>query len=284
MELLHAFSMRQGIVKSAGELGPFDERPAVLSQGVVRWATARMTNGFTSIMFPVPPPTGGSKRNRKKGGFLTGVVAYMNRLYVITFHPLFNLIEWRLLNENEIHLYRVSQEIWEAFQDPAKPVPNGSIQDQMISRIVEHLIHISPHWENPEIQEFYKNHTWEKRAKLKKIVVPNLHRQSMNEISEFVVCLAILDPTTQWKNSGNHAKCATVVLHGKPWSPLFIHGFSSFENDKRHADYSFTVKYSNDELTVNEISFGCWARKDFWELMRLVERHNEKIKIARAKK
>lgn len=276
--------MRQGIVKSAGGLGHFGETPAALLQGVIRWATGMTTNGFTSTMFPEPPPTGMSKRNRKKGGFLTGVVTYMNRLYVITFHPLLNLIEWRLLNENEIHLYRVSQEIWEAFQDPAKPVPNGSIQDQMISRIVEHLIHISPHWENPEIQEFYKNHTWEKRAKLKKIVVPGLHRQSMNEISEFVVCLAILDPTTQWKNSGNHAKYATVVLHGAPWHPIFIHGLSPFENDRRRANYEFTVEYSKDELTVNQISFGCWARKDFWELMRLVERHNEKIKIARAKK
>lgn len=257
--------------------GPYGEKPSPLNHGIVRWASGLERDGFMPTMQVSSPRLQEKKQPTwKNGGFLTGVVAFFGRLYVIVFYPKMDFIQWRLLNEKEIEEYRIDRSTWERFQkSDTQPNFPGSVRDHMIARLVEHLIHVSPHWESWYIQRFFKNYSWIKRSAIKKIIVPNLCQKNKSDLYFIVACLALVDPTTQWQKYKDGYK-TSVVLHGVPRS---IIGFGSLDDS-----YKFTIKYYTSTLKVDHSDFFHMARSDFMCIKENVDTHNEKIKNARAGK
>lgn len=226
----------------------------------------------------------------RNNGMLCGAVSYFGNIYIIEFYPRYNIIKWRIASTNDVGNGRhgqggfgITQQMWDEHQSQRSddqssgPVPPGFIQNEMISRLVEHIIHISSNFERPDITLFYNNFRWMKRSKIKSIPVSNLNRDTKNSITFFIVALAIIDPTTQWKKYNKSMEYGdtepvtgtTIALIGQP-SMGFGHTFLK---------YTTTIEYwtSNWEIDEGNISYGCWARMVFLHLQSMTEEYDKKV-------
>lgn len=265
--------------------------------GIIRWASRQATQYADAklTMFPAPmdydgphgphvygPPNNQSKKLTWKNSCLWGVTHEFGYMYIIMFSPKDKLITWRLFEEKDCTgtKFQISFSEYSQFKtqfstkDRHVPkTPDGFMQNNVISRILEHLITTSvllyqvdgDVWGSKisdfgKIAQYFKGYRMIKISNIKKQVCDNLTRDTKNFMCIFVGALSMMDKSLVWE-SFNEKMTTTINLVGTPQKFVWT-----------SVKYEFHIETEESEFEVEHSSFHWFVRGLFHYIEDMFER------------
>lgn len=251
---------------------------------IIRWAMGGSASNFKSTMVFLPNKSWGYTKGNSPNhrlGCLAGVVSYFQNLYVIKFFPRIMCIRWERFSERDLDVYNIDREMYNNHQknrdgSADELVADGFMQCAFSSCLVSQVIRMCDTWNLDVVQDFFSDYTFIDPEEISNIVINNLNKQSEDTIYFFLVCLAIIDPSTKWNTRQNERyddETETVTHINVFGEPSF---FFSSADGYISSERSYEVVHAPSRWDIDDCDFTCWARRIFWELLGISDRYYAK--------